>query len=345
MRLLRRVVTTAGLAIVAIAAATAWWWTRLPLVTLMPAERGPVAEVVYATGVVEPVHWAKVVPLVRGRLVELCGCEGERVNRGDVLARLDDAEARAQAREIDARVELAARTVDRLQELRTRGVATAEAFDRANAEYTQARALAAAQRERIENMVLRAPQSGMVLRLDFRVGEIVATTDTVAWVGQPRPLRIVAEVAEEDIAGVTPGQRVLLRHDGFRGRTLLATVDTITPKGDPVQKTFRAHLSLPDDSPLRIGMSVEANIVLRERDNAVTIPADAVRDSAVFVLVDGQARRRPITIGIRGLRGVEVARGLEAGQRVIAPVPDGLTDGAHVRTADTTIFDLFRGRP
>lgn len=345
MRFFRRVVVAAGLGMLAAVAASAWWWARLPVVMLVAAERGPVAEVVYATGVVEPVHWAKVVPLVRGRIVELCGCEGERVSRGDVLARLDDAEARAQAREIDARVELASRTVDRLQELRNRGVATVEALDRANAEYTQARALASAQRERIEDMVLRAPLYGLVLRLDFRVGEIVATTDTVAWVGQPRPLRIVAEVAEEDIAGVTPGQRVLLRHDGFRGRTLLATVDSITPKGDPVQKTFRVHLALPDDSPLRIGMSVEANIVLRERDNAVTVPADAVRDGAVFVLVDGLARRRPVTLGIRGLRGAEVTNGLEAGQRVIAPLPDGLSDGARVRTPETTPLSLIGGRP
>ena len=52
-----------------------------------PVARGSAAEIVYATGVVEPRTWAKVTPLVRERIVELCGCEGREVDKGDVLAR------------------------------------------------------------------------------------------------------------------------------------------------------------------------------------------------------------------------------------------------------------------
>jgi RND family efflux transporter MFP subunit len=343
MRLVRRIVTIALVAAVGAAGLGYVAWSRIPVVRLAEAARGSVAEVVYATGVVEPVEWAKVVPLVRGRLVELCDCEGREVRRGDVIARLDDAEARAQAREIDARVELAQRTVERQQELRARGVSTVEALDRASAELAQVRAVAAAHRERIENLVLRAPQTGTVLRLDFRVGEIVATTDVVAWVGRPTPLRVVAEVAEEDIAGVTVGQRVLLRHDGFRDQTLPATVDSITPKGDPVQKVFRVYLGLPRDTPLRIGMSVEANIVLREKADALVAPTEAVRDGAVFTVEDGRAVRRPVTIGLRGLRGVEITSGLEPGARVVSPAPEGIRNGAPVRQeGDTAIATLRR---
>ena len=328
-RLIMLVVLAAAAAVVAVLV----WWSRVPVVTLVPVERGPVAEVVYATGVVEPVEWARVVPVVRGRIVELCECEGRSVRRGDVIGRIDDAEQRAQAREIEARLAYAERTLARRQELSRRGAATVDALERAGAEVDQVRALLAAQRERIDNMVLRAPQDGVVLRRDFQLGEIIGTTDVVAWVGRPTPMRIVADVAEEDIAGVTPGQRVLLRHDGFRDRALEARVDRITPRGDPVQKVFRVYLALPDDTPLRIGMSVEANIVTANCSDALVVPAEAVRDGAVFLMRDGRLERRAVEVGLRGLRGVELRSGLEAGAEIVSAPPEGAHDGAFVRTA------------
>ena len=91
-----------------------------------------------------------------------------------------------------------------------------------------------------------------------------APNEALLWVGQARPLRIDAEINEEDIVKVRPRQRVLLRHDGHEGTPLEAVVERLTPKGDPETKTFRAYLLLPDDTPLMIGMSVEANIVVRE---------------------------------------------------------------------------------
>ncbi len=232
-------------AAVALAAVPAVEWWRTPTVRVASAERGPVAEVVYATGVVEPVDWAKVVPVVRGRVIDLCDCEGRQVVRGQVLGRLDDAEPAAQLAELIARQELIGRTYERVQQLQSRGVATAEQLDRAQAEVLQVRALISAQRERMSNYVLRAPIDGTVLRRDFHVGEIVGTSDVLYWVGQPRPLRIVAEVAEEDIALVAPGQPVLVRHDGFRGRRIGATVGDITPKGDPVQRSFGSRWRCP----------------------------------------------------------------------------------------------------
>ena len=82
------------------------------------------------------------------------------------------------------------------------------------------------------------------------------------------PLQIVAEVNEEDIPRVTIGQTVLLRSDAFTGTALKGTLHEITPAGDPVAKTFRIRIALPDDTPLKVGMSVEANVVTREKPDA-----------------------------------------------------------------------------
>jgi RND family efflux transporter MFP subunit len=151
------------------------------------------------------------------------------------------------------------------------------------------------------------------------------------WVGQPRPLRVVSEVNEEDVPRVAPGQSVLLRNDGFPQGGLTATVGEITPKGDPVAKTFRVYLLLPETTPLRIGMSVEANILISEKPDALLVPVEALRDGAVFVVRDGLARRQPVRTGIRGTGYVEVVEGLSVGEQVIAPVPPGLGDGEAVR--------------
>ncbi len=85
----------AGIAIAAAVGAVAFWHaTRAVPVSIVTPKRGDAAEIVYASGVVEPRVWAKVTSTVRERIVEQCNCEGERVEKGAVLARLDDTEAR-----------------------------------------------------------------------------------------------------------------------------------------------------------------------------------------------------------------------------------------------------------
>lgn len=319
------------LAAVAVAVGVSVQVSRPIAVTVAPVVRGDAAEIVYATGVVEPQTWAKVAPLVRERIVELCNCEGDRVEAGTVLARLDDREPQAVLRELAAREAFAARDLERLRNLAARNIGTQQDLERAESEEARIAALIAAQETRLQAYLLRAPLDGIVLRQEGEVGEIADPGQVLFWVGQPRPLRIVAEINEEDIPRVAPGQRTLLRADAFPDRVLEATVASITPMGDPDTKTYRVRFALPDDTPLLIGMSVEVNIVTAERPQALLVPAGAVTaDGAVFVVEDGRARRRPVTIGIRGTTRVEVVAGLDEGALVLVPPPDGLDDGARV---------------
>jgi RND family efflux transporter MFP subunit len=171
----------------------------------------------------------------------------------------------------------------------------------------------------------------VVLRRDGEIGEIAEVGQVLFRVGVPAPLQVVAEVNEEDIPRVRVGQTVLFRTDAFAGQQLEGKVREITPMGDVAAKTFRIKAALPDDTPLQPGMSVEANIVTRQKPNALLIPADALQGSAVFVLQGSRARKREIRIGIRGTRQVEVLSGLKEGERVASPAPTGLEDGARVR--------------
>lgn len=313
------------------AAAAAYWYLGRPIAaTAVRVERGNAAEIVYATGAIEPVRWAKVTPLVKGRIVERCRCEGKEVKAGDVLARLDDKEAQATLNELKAREVFFRREVERQSELIARNVTTAQAHERALSELRSIQALITAQTERLENYKLVAPMEGVVLREDGEVGEIVDSLNVLYRIGLPRPLQVVAEVNEEDIPRVRNGMKVLLRTDAFPNQPLEGRVSDITPAGDPVAKTYRVKIALPDETPLRIGMSVEANIVTREKADVLLVPPVAVVGGDVFVVEGSRAYRRKVEVGLRGTRATEIVSGLKEGEIVLAPVPPALADGARV---------------
>lgn len=322
--------------LIAAVAAAVWWWRvgRGPEVTAVAPTRGTAAEIVYATGAVEPVRWAKVASVIRERIMFLCNCEGQAVTRGFVLARLDDKEIRAQLQELHAREDFAKRELARVTELMGRGVSTTQAYERASTDLRSVQALITVQMEKLNNYVISAPMDGVVLRQDGHVGEIAETGQILFRVGVLKPLRVEAEVNEEDVPRITVGQRVLLRTDAFLNQQLTGTLSDITPMGDPVAKTFRIYIALPDDTPLRIGMSLEANVVTREKENALLVPADAVLGNQVYVIDGDRARRRTVEIGIRGTRAVEILSGLTEGERVASPAPADLADRARIRVAE-----------
>ncbi|MGN6583106.1 MAG: efflux RND transporter periplasmic adaptor subunit, partial [Rhizobiaceae bacterium] len=282
----RSTLIIAGLVLVAAAAGAYARFGRGPVVTAVPVARGTAADIVYATGGVEPVTWAKVASLVRGRIVYICHCEGEAVKKGAVLAQLDDSQARAALNELKAREEFLKNEMTRVSALIAKGAATTQAYERASMDLGQVQGLISVQNERIGEYTIGSPMDGLILRRDGETGEIAEVGQVLFRVGVPKPLQVVAEVNEEDIPRVAIGQTVLFRTDAFPGRRLEGRVGEITPMGDVNAKTFRVKMALPDDTPLKPGMSVEANIVAREKANALLVPADAVQGNAVFV-VDG----------------------------------------------------------
>jgi Barrel-sandwich domain of CusB or HlyD membrane-fusion len=175
-----------------------------------------------------------------------------------------------------------------------------------------------------------------VLRRDGEIGEIVGPTEVLYWVGSPLPKQVVAEINEEEITKIAIGQKAFLRTEAFQGQQLHAAVSQITPKGDPTRKTFRTYLRLPNDSPLRIGMTVEVNIVFREKPSATLVPMEAVVNNAVQVVSDRKIERVPVTVGVRGTRNVEVSGALSRGNIVLSPGRTDLADGSWVKAGTPT---------
>ena len=302
-----------------------------PLVTTSIANLAPVSEAVYGTGTVEPERWAKVVPLQRRRLVELCKCEGQVVKSGQILGRQDDAEERSALEQMEINRGQLERDLSRAEKERDKSDAARTEYEQRWTKLEEAKSRIAAQKVRLDSLLLRAPLDGMVLRRDGEVGEIAGPTDVLFWVGPPAPMQVVAEINEEEINRIAAGQKALLRSEAFPGRALRATVSQITPKGDPTRKTFRVYLRLPQDTPLRIGMSVEANIIFREKQAAVVVPAQAVTGDSVQIIEDGRISRVPVTVGIRGSRNVEIVGDVVKGMAVLSPWRADLADGTRIR--------------
>jgi RND family efflux transporter MFP subunit len=326
-----------GIAILALAAAGGGTYAynnylHVQTVTTSVANLAPVSEAIYGTGTVEPARWAKVVPLQRRRLVDLCTCEGQTVKAGQVLGRQDDAEERSAMNELQLSYQQAQRDLDRAEEDRTKSDAQQKEYEQRWTQAEEYKSRISAQQVRIDQMVLRAPLDGMVLRRDGEVGEIVGPTDVLFWVGPPLPVQVVAEVNEEEINRIAVGQKAFLRSEAFPGQALRASVSQITPKGDPTRKTFRVYLLLPNDTPLRIGMSVEANIIFREKPSAIVVPAEAVAGDAVETVNNGKVERVPVRVGIRGSRNVEIIGDVSRGMAVLSPFRPDLADGTLVKT-------------
>src|SRR5712692_979565 len=302
-----------------------------PTVTTVVAIRAPVSEAIYGTGTVEPERWAKVVPIQRRRLVELCRCEGQAVKAGQVLGRQDDAEERSALHQLEINNEQLERDLNRALRDRDKSEAAKTEYEQRSTQFEDSKSRINAQNVRLDALVLRAPLDGMVLRRDGEVGEIVGPTDVLFWVGPPAPMQVVAEINEEEITRISVGQKAFLRSEAFSAQALRATVSQITPKGDPARKTFRVYLLLPRDTPLRIGMTVEVNIIYREKTAAIVVPSEAVAGNAVQVVSGGKIRRVPITVGIRGSRNVEIVGNVSKDTTVLSPARADLADGTRVR--------------
>lgn len=310
------------------------YFLRAPALEVAAPSRGPAVEAVYATGTVEPVRYAQIGSKLSGRIVEVRVKENETVAARDVLAVTDEEEDRSNVGQLQARLVLAEADVARARKLRRSGNVSVAALDQAESAVDAARAALDAAKARLDDHFIRTPIAGKLLRSEkqLRIGDMVQPGEVLFIVGDPSELQIDAEVDEEDITKVEIGQEALLRADAFAGKVLEGKVSEITPYGDPVARTYRVHIALPADTPLRSGMTSEINIVVRRQEDVLLVPASAISNGSVWTVVDGRAHLQKVEIGTIGRDKAEIRSGLAEDASVIVDPPADLADGARVRT-------------
>ena len=322
--------------------AARWWALQRPLtVAVVHPWRGEAIEAVYATGLVEAIDTARVGTTVAARIDALLAEEGDRVRRGQVLARLDDREARQRLSDTQARLALAEQELARDQALLQRGVRSPQAEQRSREERDRAAALAGMAEKQLAEFTIASPLDGIVMTRPVEAGETVAANAVLFTVASTARLRIAADVDERDIPQVRMSAPVAIRADAFPHDVFDARVTNIRLQGDTATRTYRVEAALPPDTKLMTGMTVDVNIVVAQRPDALLVPSAAIRHAPakggvpgaayVFRVQDDIARRTPVTLGAEGPETTEVRDGLAADATLVADPSDRLQDGARIR--------------
>lgn len=321
----------AGLGVAGVAAGL-YWRNAAPVpVSVVTPSRGPAVDAIYATGTVEPTVMLPIAPRTGGRIVDLNADEGDTVRKGQVLARLDDADLRSTVEELEARAAYAQAQHERIGNLVRQGFMAKAESDRTRAEAEAAAAAVRRARSQRDFMSLMAPENGLIIKRDGERGQFIPAGQAVFFLSCCAPLRVTAEVDEEDISRVTEGQKAVLHADALPGQVFDARVVEVTPKGDPVSRSYRVRLRLADPARFRVGMTVDVNLVVAERANVLLVPSTAVKDKAVWVVRDGRLHRQAVATGVSGAGRTEIASGLgDDAQVVDAPGAD-LEEGRRAR--------------
>lgn len=373
----------AGVGALVLALLVGGWVLRRPLVVEVATaqEAGPAGPgtVLNASGYVTPRRRATVAAKVTGRVSEVLVDEGMRVEAGQVLARLDDTDARrrlaaaaaevAVARaglgELEARRENAERELARAMALASEGVGTAQAVDAAATLVESLRAQLEVARQRVqaaqaqvavlqqdlENHTIRAPFAGVAVSKDAQPGEMVSpmsaggsfTRTGISTIVDMSSLEIEVDVNESYIARVTPGQRAEATLDAYPNWRIPASVRTVIPSADRQKATVKVRLNFDQLDP-RILPDMGVKVAFLESAQG------GEGQAAVRALVPKAALRREgdsdvLFVWANGrLERRAVRRGAERGGQV--EILGGLTPGEVVVTAaQGELVDGRRARP
>lgn len=293
--------------------------------------RGPAVQAVYATGTVEATVMMPIASRTAARLMQLNVDEGSKVARGQVLAQLEDADLQHTIKQLQAQEEYARKDYERQAELVKRKVVSPQAYDQSRSNWEAAQAATRAAIAQAGYLKLLAPADGLIIKRDGEIGQMIPANTPVFWLSCCAPLRISAEVDEEDIAQVRPGQAVLIRADAFPGQVFHGSVQEITPMGDPVARSYRVRIAFTGDTPLQIGMTAETNIIVGEHKDALLVPSSAVVQEKIWLVKDKRLVRRPVATGAHGTQETEIKSGVAMDDLVVLHPDSTLQAGRKVR--------------
>lgn len=307
-----------------------------PLVVVAPAKRQPLYDTVEALGTAQAnesvVLTARVTDTVRRVNFE----DGDFVEAGKVLVEITNGEEEALLAEARANLDDAERQLARLEDLSARGLAPLSELD-------VARSRAAASEARLNTVVARlrdrlilAPFTGLLGFRQVSPGTLLTQNTAITTIDDISIIKLDFTVPELYLASMQPGAKVLAQSVSYGKREFDGVVRSINSRVDPVTRAFtvRAHI-VNDDSALRPGMLLTAEVVMAERVSLV-VPEHAVfqvQDRAYVYRVDAErvAHQQQIQMGARRFGVVEVLGGLQEGDLIVVEGIIKLRDGVRVR--------------
>ena len=278
---------------------------------------------------------APVVARVSGEVVEILVEEGDDVEEGQLLARLDGERLRLQMIESKANLEKTRKEYERYVQLHERGLVSASAFEGLKFDMDALNATYELKRLNYNYTKIRAPISGVVSSRNIKLGQHVMAGAAAFKITDTTKLVAYLSIPQTELSKISAGDTARLRVDAMPEVEFSAVIARISPTIDPRNGTFRATASIENQGgELAPGMFGRFNIAYEKHADALLIPAAAVleedSETVVYVVNDGSASRRAIEVGIQSDGLVEVLRGLDANDQIVVTGQNGLRDGARV---------------
>jgi RND family efflux transporter MFP subunit len=319
--------------------------------------------VLTASGYVVARRKAAVASKGTGTLVFLGVEEGDKVKKGQIIARLDDSDvaatlerARENLRFAEADLNDAKQSLERQKILLERDIVARAEYDVAEARYKRVVAAIDAARfavkeaqVAVDNTRIVAPFDGTVLKKNADVGEIVAPLAgaaspkaAVVTIADMSSLEVEADVSEANITRVVPEQGCEIRLDAYPDRRYLGYVTKIVPTADRAKATVLVKLKfknyddrvLPEMGAKITFLALGSDQSAMQAKSLLTVPAASVTTrngrQMVFQVKDDRAAEIPVILGERMGNLVEIKEGLKEGEKVIGKVDQHLRDGSKV---------------
>jgi HlyD family secretion protein len=345
----------------------------LPAISVVPVERRVLRDRILASGTIAPVEYVSVQPQIEGQAIEtLHVVAADEVlarlstrdlelqksqlvaSRASAVASI--AQAEAQVIDATANADEARRVWDRTEKLRAQGSATQAASDQAEAAATSARArvrlaehaltAAKAQLDLVDAQIrdidlrlgwaeIKAPFPGVIIERNARVGAIASGAGAPLFViMRDGALELRADVAEQDVIRLAPGQSVSLRAIGMSDR-MTGKVRLVEPVVAEASRLGKVRVSLDGSGNVMSGQFAEAEILVAERET-LSLPVTAVSTGAdgasvLRVGADGTVERIPVKTGIRDGALIEIVDGIGEGDLVVARAGAFVRPGERVR--------------
>ncbi len=283
---------------------------------------GPLQNRINLPGVVRPWVTLKVVAEVPGTLVAKPAAEGRHVQKGAVLAAIDDRDYRHALASATASYNAAKASHDRFALLFKDDLVTRAQLDDAVALVHTSRAAMDMAALNLERCAIRAPMAGVVDRLPVEIGQYLAAADPVATILEMDRVKVEVGIPESDVDAVRTIEEFDVRIDALKGRTFKGRRHFLASSTDTLARTYRLEIAV--DNPqgvLLADMFARVDVVKERVENALSVPLFALvthqNAPAVFVAEAGKARIVPVRTGIQDGWQVQIGEGLSAGDKVI----------------------------
>lgn len=303
---------------------------------------GDVSAFYSGTTTLESDEQATVVSQITGVVLNVSAEEGDYVEAGKVLARVETDRYALEVERNNASLKQLETEFQRKQELFEKKLVSAEDFERVSAEYQAQKASVGLAQLNLKYTQIVAPISGYVAERMIRVGNLVEVYQPVFRIASYDPLLAVLHVPERELSVLRKGLTVSLSLDALPSNSFSGEVTRISPVVDPATGTFRVTAEISDpEKVLKPGLFGRVDILYDMRRNVPLVPRAAIitEDEASHVFVVGEGDnvlRRPVKLGYERDGKVEIMDGVTAGEKVVTAGKGSLSEGSHVEVIESS---------